>query len=566
MIHGAPLSDYVRRTGSSEGASVIDSAHEDTFVWDHLPPRDLWPDFRYDLPDLQWQGRLNCADVLTGAAREAGYESRRCVTGDAESWSYGELADNVDRIAHVLVSDHGLRPGNRVLLYGYNSPMLMAAWFAVVKAGGVVVTGVAALRERELAGMVEVARPTIALCDHRLTERLRRVQEISDLPSLVSWGGEAAQLESRMQRHPRRFDAVGTAPDDPCLIAFTSGSTGRPKAAVHSHRAVLATCACFRGAALHPSPSDVFIGSSPIAFTFGLLGLICYPVYVGASVVLLERPNAQRLAAAVEQHRATMCFTVPTVYRQWLTLRLTEQLGSLRTVISSGEPLAGTTWEEFHAATGLEIVNVLGSTEMLHAYMSIGPFPARPGSVGQPIRGYQAALLDPDGQPVATGEVGELAVKGPTGCLYLDDPDQQRERVRGGWTLTGDLAWQDADGYYWLYGRADGLIVTSGYNVAPDEVEAALLEHPGVAEGLVTSEPDPARGRRLVAMVVARPDALTPDAGGAAAVIEQLRDRLAPYKLPRTIVFVRELPRTPTGKLQRRGTPDEVIARIDLAG
>ncbi|WP_338486244.1 AMP-binding protein [Streptomyces sp. SCSIO 75703] len=526
------------------------SAHVDHFVQDHLPPREQWPELVYDLPDLRLPDRLNCAVELLDGWSAAGRGAAPCLITADTTWTFADLRERIDRIAHVLVEELGVRPGNRVMLLGYNSPMLLACWYAVVKAGAVAVTVVPSLRSRELAEVARRARVAFALCDHRLAGELRAAQRDSPLRTVLTWGGPLPQnLDGRMRAHPAAFEAVETAADDPCLIAFTSGSTGVPKAAVHTHREVLAVCRCFSGAALHPTPRDIFIGSPPIAFTFGLLALACYPVYVGASVVLLERAGPEELVAAIERHGATMCFSVPTVYRTWLRSGATERLSSLRVAISSAEPLPRATWLEFHQATGLELVNCLGSTEMLHAFMTTGTRAPRPGSVGRPVRGYRAVILGPDGQQLGDGEVGRLAVKGPSGCRYLDDP-RQAEQVQGGWNLTGDLARRDPDGYYWVEGRRDDIIVSAGYNISAAEVEETLLEHPGVADCLVVPVPDAMRGQAAKAYVVPTPRVASNE-DGARALQDFVRRRIAAYKCPREVEFIDALPRTATGKVAR---------------
>ena len=528
------------------------SAHVDTWVRDRLPTARERPELRFDLPELQLPERLNCATILLDRHVLEGRGDAPCVVEADRTYSYAQLADRCDRIAHVLVDDLGVVPGNRVLLMGRNSSTLLACWHAVMKVGAVAVTVAPSLLPRELTHVLERANVNAALVGHvflpRLQDALLDAERADARVARLSWG--LGDLERLAETKPGRFAAVDTAADDPCIIAFTSGSTGTPKAAVHTHRDVIATCAVFAGAPVGAKPSDVFVGSPPLAFTFGLVALGCYPLYLGASVVLMERAGAVELAQAIERHRATLCFTVPTVYRTWLRSDPPPDLSSLRVAISSAEPLGRGDWLEFRARTGLEIVNVLGSTEMLHAFISSGVAPPRPGSVGRPIRGYQATVLGPDGRELPDGEIGKLAVKGPTGCFYLDDPRQQ-EQVCAGWTITGDYARRDDDGYFWLEGRVDDVIISSGYNISPAEVEAVLIEHPGVAECLVVPVRDAVKGAVLKAVVVPTPSLpAVPESGEL--LREYVLRRLAAYKCPRVVEFVDELPRTATGKVRRR--------------
>ncbi|GII65934.1 acetyl-CoA synthetase [Sphaerisporangium krabiense] len=539
------------------------SAHVDTFVLDRLPPRSQWPEFGYELPDLRLPDRLNCAQWLLDDQVARGAGPRPCLIGEETSWSYAELQAAANRVAAVLRDDLGVVPGNRVLLLGPNTPMLVACWYAVMKAGGVAVTLVPHLKAREIAEVARHAAIEVALCDRRSAGELVAAGEWSELSRIAAWGaaaGDAADaggglidLDGLMAERPDDFATVPTFADDPCLIAFTSGSTGRPKAAVHTHREVAAMCACFQGAALNPAAGDVFTGSAPIAFTFGLLALACYPIHCGGSVVLLEKGGPEPLLRAVERHAATFCFTVPTVYRTWLRDHegdLARRLPALRVAVSSGELLPAATWLAFREATGISLVNVLGSTEMLHGFMSTGADPPRPGSVGKPVRGYRATILGADGTELKDGRTGLLAVKGPTGCRYLDDA-RQAEQVRDGWNLTGDLARRDADGYFWLEGRSDDVIVSAGYNISAMQVEETLLEHPQVRECAVVPRPDGLRGHVVKAYVVPG-EGMPPGEEGARALQAFVTERIAGYKSPRVIEFLDRLPRTANGKIARQ--------------
>lgn len=526
------------------------SAHVDTWVIDHLPPAHLRPELVYDLPDLQLPDRLNCAVAILDRHLAEGRGAAPAVQDGERLHTYAELSELSNRLAHVLVDDLGVVPGNRVLLMGYNGMDLLAAWYAVMKAGAVAVTVAPSLRTRELEAVLARAEVDVGLADRRLHPWLAEAGRSRPAWRCLAWGQDG-DLAGLVAAKPGAFPVVDTLADDPCVLAFTSGTTGTPKAAIHTHREVVATCAVFAGAPLAPTSSDVFTGSSPLAFTFGLMALGCYPLYVGASVVLRDRAGALDLLETIERYRVTVCFTVPTVYRKWLRLGVDRaRLATLRVAVSSAEALTAQDWIAFREATGLEIVNVLGSTELLHAFMSTGVAPPRPGSVGKPIRGYRAAVLDDDGRELPDGEAGRLAIKGPTGCAYLNDP-RQIERICAGWTLTGDRASRDVDGYYWLDGRVDDLVMSSGYTIAPAEVEAVLLEHPGVEECLVLPRPDAVKGLVLEALVV--PTAKLPAGEEAPQLLrEYVLNRLASYKCPAVFELVDHLPRTATGKVMRR--------------
>ena len=544
-----------------------ETAHVDTFVIDHLPPQEDWPEFVYDLPGLRFPERLNAASWLLDTQVSAG-SNRPCLVTDEFVWTYSQTSDWVNRLAHVLVDDLGVVPGNRVLLLGYNSPFLVAAWYAVIKAGGVAVAVLPSATENEIARVVAKARIGVALCDARLLAGLRPAREADGLNTVGVWaedttgrepgreaGSDPVVLQVAARSKPTSFQAVATAADDPCLIAYTSGSTGAPKAVVHSHREVAAMCVCFESGALQPTAMDVFVGSAPLAFTFGLMSQACYPLHVGASVVLLEHAGSLDLVDGIERHRASMCFTVPTAYRTWLRSRreeLSAQLSTLRVAVSSGESLSRETWLAFQEATGLALVNVLGSTEMLHAFLTTGTSPPRPGSLGRPIRGFQMTVLGDDDRELDDDTVGWLAVKGPSGCRYLDDP-RQKLQVRRGWNLTGDLGRRDRDGYYWLVGRADGIIVSAGYNISPEEVEQTLLEHPEVRDCVVVDMPDDLRGSVVVAHVVLG-DGLDATDDSARRLNKFVSARIARYKAPLVFEFVDHVPRTATGKVSRRAS------------
>jgi 2-aminobenzoate-CoA ligase len=533
------------------------TAHVDTFARDHLPPPDQQPEFLFERPELQFPAQLNCATELLDKRVSEGRGDRLCLRAPGGlSWTFADLQQRANRIANVLVKDMGLVPGNRVLLRAPNNPMLVACWFAVMKAGGIAVATMPLLRAKELRKVLAKAQVSHALCDLRLIDELRTaIRDEPVLNQLRTFNDESAEgLEAAMARHTDRFDNIATAADDTCMLAFTSGTTGQPKATMHFHRDVMAACASFPGHVLRPRENDVFLGSPPLAFTFGLGGLVLFPMSVGASIVLLEQASPPALLEAIPAYGVTTLVTAPTSYRAMAEparkLRLSvAQGGTLRQCVSAGEVLPAATRALWKDATGIEIIDGIGATEMLHIFISADEAHARPGATGTVVPGYRACVLDDDGKPAPVGSVGRLAVKGPTGCRYLDD-ERQTTYVKDGWNLTGDAYMMDEDGYFHYQARTDDMIVSSGYNIGAPEVEEALLTHPAVAECAVVGAPDEERGQIVKAFVVLREG----HAGGA-AMARTLQDfvkaTIAPYKYPRAVEFRTELPRTETGKLQR---------------
>ncbi|MFF2064696.1 AMP-binding protein [Streptomyces sp. NPDC058200] len=525
------------------------SAHRDTFPRDHLPPAEQWPALLPLPPGPRYPDRLNCAAELLDRTVErfgAGRPVFRTAAG--EVWTYGELRGHVDRIAHVLTSDLGVVPGNRVLLRGPTTPWLAACWLAVLKAGAVAVTVLAQQRAHELATMCEIARVGHALCDIRSVDDLVK----AEVPGLriTTYGGDAPDDLLRLaDGRPEPYTPVETAADDVALIAFTSGTTGRPKGCMHFHRDVLAVADTFSRHVLRPEPDDLFAGSPPLGFTFGLGGLVIFPMRAGASALLLEQAHPTQLLAAVAEHGVSVLFTAPTAYRVMLDELAAYDISSLRRCVSAGENLPGATWQAWHERTGLRIINGIGATELLHIFVSAADEAIRPGTTGVPVPGWQARVVDARGMPVPDGEPGLLAVRGPVGCRYLADP-RQLEYVRDGWNLTGDTYVREPDGYFRYVARADDMIISAGYNVPGPQVEDALLAHPDVLEAAVVGRPDELRGQIVAAYVVLR-DGVERGEETAGALRDFVRSRLVPYKCPRAIVFLDALPRTPTGKLQR---------------
>jgi 2-aminobenzoate-CoA ligase len=531
---------------------MAQSGHVDTFTRDNLPPRAQWPEFKFDLPELQYPERLNCVTHWVDRWVEAGQGDRPCLLSPTETLTYAQLNERVNRIANVLTRDLDLVPGNRVLLRGPNSPMMIAAYLAVIKAGGVAVATMPMLRAKEIAYPLMKARIRLALCDAGLADEMEKARALaSDLNRVVYWGSGAHDgLEALMGKPGyEAFAACDTAGDDVCLIGFTSGTTGEPKGTMHFHRDMLATCDSYGRHVLRAQASDRFIGSPPIAFTFGLGGLVLFPLRVGAATILPDKTTPDDLLAAMAKFGATIIFTAPTAYRAMLAKLAEHDISALRTCVSAGEALPKTTFEAWHAATGIKILDGIGATEMLHIFIGSPEHEIRPGATGKPVPGYEARVIDDAGDEVPPGTIGRLAVRGPTGCRYLADK-RQRQYVQNGWNVTGDTYLMDADGYFWYQARSDDMIVSSGYNIAGPEVEAALLAHPAVAECGVVGAPDEERGQIVKAYIVLRPGN-TGDAATTKLLQDYVKATIAPYKYPRAVEYVTTLPRTQTGKLQR---------------
>jgi 2-aminobenzoate-CoA ligase len=527
------------------------SAHRDTFAIDRLPPAELWPELP-GIEQLGYPARMNAASVLVDDWVRAGQGDRTALLFDGGSWSYRELMERSNRIANVLVSALELQPGNRVLLRGANTPMMVAAWFGVLKAGGICVATMPLLRAREIGAIADVAAISLALCDTRVAEDCRRARdEQGGLQRIVEFHSEdPGGLESLMAGASATFDPVRTAAEDVALIAFTSGTTGRPKGTVHFHRDLLAICDTYGKHVVRLTPADLCCGSPPLAFTFGLGGLVLFPMRVGAASLLLEQGSPPHLLDGIGRHRATAAFTAPTAYRVMAGLLGDGDVSSLRVCVSAGEHLPAATFEQWRTRTGLEILDGIGSTEMLHIFIGSPEGETRAGSTGRVVPGYRARVVDAHGHDLPPNEVGHLAVQGPTGCRYLDNEERQRAYVRNGWNYPGDAYRRDEQGYFWYQARTDDLIVSAGYKIPGPEVEAALLEHPSVAECGVVGLPDEERGERVTAYVVLR-EGYAASAELRGALQDFVKAQIAPYKYPRTIEFVASLPRTQTGKLQR---------------
>ena len=553
--------------GSDEGGVFLPgdgrTAHEDTFARDNLPPKASWARMDYStLPELAaYPDRMNAAvELLDKAVTEHGWGDRTIFHYDGMRWSYADFKAKADAVARVLVEDMGLVTGNRVLLRGPNNPMMAACWMAVAKAGGVIVATMPLLRARELAYMVQKAEITHFLCDinlaeegRKLVEREPRLGQVRYFTPLGDGGDPEADLDTAMAAKPAGFDNVDTAADDMALIAFTSGTTGQPKGTMHFHRDILAMCDCFPRYVYKASPDDVYVGTPPLAFTFGLGAQLCFPMRFGSSIVYYSGPpDPDRLLGMINEYGCTTLYTAPIMFRVLADKIMAEEIKTptLTQAVSAGETLPLPTFEAFHEATGVKIIDGLGSTEMIHIFVSAEGDDIAPGATGKAIPGYEACIMDEDGNVLEPPCEGLLATRGPTGCRYLNNPQRQAGYVRNGWNLPGDRYRQDEDGYFWYVARADDMIISAGYNIGGPEVEDALLDHPKVKECAVVASPDAERGHIVKAFVILRDPA---EAGEA--TVKELQDfvkqQIAPFKYPRAVAFVDDLPRTETGKVQR---------------
>ncbi|MBA4349758.1 MAG: 2-aminobenzoate-CoA ligase [Rhodobacter sp.] len=528
------------------------TGHSDPFTRNALPPAEQWPDLRLDGFDYpEW---LNAAVELTDRMVERGFGDHTALIGNGRARTYKELTDWSNRIAHALVEDYGVEPGNRVLIRSANNPAMVACWLAATKAGAVVVNTMPMLRAGELTAIVIKAEITHALCDTRLMEELVACQKASAfLHTVVGFDGTAnhdAELDRIALRKPVRFTPPPTGRDDVALLGFTSGTTGEPKATMHFHRDLLIIADGYAREVLNVTPADVFVGSPPLAFTFGLGGLAIFPLRFGAAAALLEQASPPNMIDIITEHRATICFTAPTAYRVMLkAMEEGADLSSLRAAVSAGETLPAPVYDEWMARTGKPMLDGIGATEMLHIFLTNRFDDHRPGCTGRPVTGYEARIVGPDMEELARGEVGRLAVRGPTGCRYMSD-SRQTGYVKNGWNLTGDSFWQDDEGRFHFAARSDDMIISAGYNIAGPEVEAALLSHPAVLECAVIGAADAERGQIVEAHVV-----LAPGQAGDALMVKLLQDHvkkvIAPYKYPRRVLFTDALPKTQTGKIQR---------------
>lgn len=528
------------------------TGHLDTFARDRLPPAELWPELRLD--GFAYPEWLNAAVELTDRMVERGFGDRTALIGQGRRRSYKELTDWTNRLARALVEDYGVKPGERVLIRSANNPAFVACWLAATKAGAVVVNTMPMLRAGELEKIVDKAEIKYALCDTRLMEELVACAKTSRfLTTVVGFDGTAnhdAELDRRALNKPASFEAVRTGRDDVALLGFTSGTTGEPKATMHFHRDLLIIADGYAKEVLGVTPEDVFVGSPPLAFTFGLGGLAIFPLRFGAAAALIEQTTPANLIEIIQAHRATICFTAATAYRAMLAaMEAGADLSSLRAAVASGETLPAPVYEAWREKTGKPMLEGIGSTEMLHIFISNRFGDSRPACTGKPVSGYEARVVDDEMNEVPRGEPGRLAVRGPTGCRYLAD-SRQKSYVRAGWNLTGDTFVQDADGYFHFAARSDDMIVSSGYNIAGPEVEAALLSHSAVKECAVVGRPDEARGELVEAHVVLE-DGFAGDALMVKLLQDHVKAKIAPYKYPRSVVFIEALPKTQTGKIQR---------------
>src|SRR6187399_3323384 len=543
-----------RTPSQPPGRSLGPSGHTDDFARRNLPPSEQWPDLLLDRPEFQYPEYLNAAVELTDRIVEKGWGDRIALIGNGRQRTYKELADWSNRLAHALVEDYGVKPGNRVLIRSGNNPALVAAWLAATKAGAVVVNTMPMLRAGELTKIVDKAQIALALTDSRIADELVACAKTSRfLKQVVNFDGTSnhdAELDRVALNKPVRFDAVKTGRDDVALLGFTSGTTGEPKATMHFHRDLLIVADGYAREVLEVTPEDVYVGSPPLAFTFGLGGLAIFPLRFGATATLLESASPPNMIQIIETYKATISFTAPTAYRAMMAaMDQGANLSSLRLAVSAGETLPAPVFDDWTRKTGKTILDGIGSTELLHIFITNRVGDAVAGTTGRPVSGYEARIVDDDMNELPDDTVGKLAVRGPTGCRYLADK-RQSNYVRDGWNLTGDSFVRDANGRLSFVARSDDMIVSSGYNIAGPEVEAALLSHPAVAECGVVGASDSERGQVVAAFVVLKAG-VEADNLRIKILQDHVKATIAPYKYPRVVKFVEALPKTQTGKIQR---------------
>jgi len=522
--------------------------YEDNFAHESLPNQEAQPDYTFlDLPQFQRPEMLNCVERLLDNHIKEDRGDRVCIRTFESTWTYQELYEKSNQIAHVLVNDLGLQSGNRVLIRSSNNPIMVACWFAIVKAGGIVVATMPLLRSKELTTIIDCAEISHALCDNDLADEMNLVK--SDFLKKVCFYNNS-KLEELMQSKDKTFTNYHSKSDSICLIGFTSGTTGLPKMTAHYHKDILNICEAFPNYSLQPTPNDIFTGSPPLGFTFGLGGLVLFPMYLGASTFLIEKPSPDLLLKAIQEHKITICFTAPTAWRIITTKVNDFDISSLRKCVSAGEALPLKVWEDWYNTTGLKIIDGIGATEMLHIFISSNENNMKPGATGKAITGYEAKIIDANGFEVPINEPGRLAVRGITGCKYLNRIDKQKEYVENGWNITGDIFRKDENDYFWFVARGDDMIISSGYNIAAIEVESVLLTHEDILECAVVGLPDDERGMLVCAHIVLQEKNKATDAMKN-RIQHWFKEVAAPYKYPRVIHFVEELPKTETGKIQR---------------
>lgn len=526
--------------------------YQDNFAHDSLPDISLQPDYIWDLPQFRQPEMLNCVDRLLDDHIKNGNGDAICLRTFEKNWTYRELYEKANQIAQVLIDDLGLQSGNRVLIRSANNPMMVACWFGIIKAGGIVVATMPLLRAKELTTIIECAEISHVLCDVHLESEIDQVHSpfIKRICKFDGSENGTSELENLMLPKAKTFMNFHSKADSVALVGFTSGTTGLPKMTAHYHKDILNICEAFPQFSLQPTPDDIFTGSPPIGFTFGLGGLVLFPMYFGASTFLIEKPSPDLLLEAIQNHKISICFTAPTAWRIITSKVPDYDISSLRKCVSAGETLPLKVWQDWYDATGLKIIDGIGATEMLHIFISSNEENMRPGATGLPITGYEAKIIDAAGNELPANEPGRLAVRGITGCKYLNRPDKQREYVENGWNITGDVYKKDEDGYFWFIARGDDMIISSGYNIAAVEVESVLLTHEDILECAVVGLPDEERGMLVCAHVVLKEKNKASDEFSK-AIQQWFKEVAAPYKYPRVIYFADLLPKTETGKIQR---------------
>jgi len=497
----------------------------------------------------------NAADDLLGRNLKGGHGDKVAVIDRDGTHTYAALADRVDRFASLLRA-RGLAMEQRVLLCLLDTVDFPTCFLGAIKAGLVPVPVSTMLTPEDYAYLLADSRARMLVVSEELSSVLE--PGIDDSPFLdqvlVAGGDGADSLSGAIDGADAAFETAPTRPDDVAFWLYTSGTTGKPKGAMHVHSSLGATAQCYAGPVLGLSNEDIVFSAAKLFFAYGLGNALTFPFSVGATAVLLaDRPTPEAVLQVLSAHRPTLFFGVPTLYAMMLNAGQVPSVeeSALRLCVSAGEALPENLLLRWREQTGVDILDGIGSTEMLHIFMSNRVGEVKPGTSGVPVAGYQARLLDENRSPVADGEIGDLYVSGPSSAIaYWNLRNRSRRTFQGDWTLTGDKYLREADGSYRCCGRSDDMLKVGGIFVSPVEVENALMSHPKVAEAAVVGAADRDRLIKPKAFVV-----LGEDEGDCAAMADELiafvRERLADYKRPRWVEFVTELPKTATGKIQR---------------
>ncbi len=527
------------------------------------PPRELWPRFGLDFPEArEWPAKLNIAEVLVDDNLKRG--DKPAILYEDRQIKYRELQLMINKFGNALkVLD--VKPYDRVMLRLPNIPEFIVSSLAVQKLGAVSVPTFTLLKAKELSYIASDCEAKVLITTPSLLEDVEKAKgELKTIRHIVLADAKPSEVEAPYIAFDYLMDdfkeATGLEPvrvdqDEVTLLLYTSGTTGPPKGCIHTHRHYLAVADCYAKNVLQAREDDVWGGPPTMAFAYGHTGLICNPLRHGATTSLVGsgRFEPASMFQLIEKHGISVFYGVPTAYRTMVALKHERgkyDFSSLRVCVTAGEPCPPSLYYTIKEFFGCEVLEHMGCTELFNGFISTRFGQVKPGSMGLAVPGYDVRILGDDGNEVKTGEVGHLAVAGPIGIRYWKLPEKQAESVRNGWNHTGDMAYKDEEGFFWFASRSDDIIKTAAYRVSPHEVEEALIKHGAVAEAGVIGVPDLERGQIIKAFIV-----LKPDHKPSSRLEEELRvfvkDQIAPYKAPKEVEFVKELPKTETGKIRR---------------